>query len=160
MKRRLRPIRPHALACLLCLAASLLASCGDDTTSLESVRSAHELGEFAATLEPLRARIEAGEVDPEVYYLYGTALIAAQQPELAYFALSEAMKHPDYLEKAGIQLAAAGLLTNDLHETVDATTRILETKPDSVDASSRTQRSPMPGACSSSTRTGSRPTSR
>lgn len=118
---------------LVSLTTALLA-CDKADVSIESLRLTQERGDYAKTLQPLQERIEDGNTDAETYFLYGRALIGTQQPELAYFALNAAMDDPAYVEPAGLELAIAGLLSGDLHETVDATTRILDAQPEHVDA--------------------------
>ena len=115
------------------LLALLVLACGA-ADPLDSIRKQQEAGDFDGSLAPLRELLAQRPKDPEVNYLYGTALLYTSQPSLALFALRQAMDDPDWLVPAGLQLAQAGLASWDFNEVVRATTRILEQHPDEVQA--------------------------
>ncbi len=115
------------------LAAGLLVlalSACESAETLETIRNRQTDGDFLSTVEPLREMLAEGLNDAEVAYLYGRALMSTGQPSLATWPLREAMRDPEWLMPAGVQLAYAGLVTNDFNEVVDVTTRILEAHPD------------------------------
>jgi tetratricopeptide (TPR) repeat protein len=113
---------------LLCIAAC------EPTDPLEAVREGQNAGNFAATIEPLRELLSIQPKDPETNYLYGRALVATQSPELALYSLHEAMEDPEWLTRAGFQLAYAGLASDDFNEVVNAMTRVIEVEPENIDA--------------------------
>lgn len=101
---------------------------------LDAIRKQQAEGDYAGSAEPLRELLAQRPQDPEANYLYGVALLFASQPSLALFPLRQAMRDPDWLVPAGIQLAQAALVTGDFNEAVHATTRILEQHPEEVQA--------------------------
>ena len=101
---------------------------------LEVVRQQQAAGDFAGSLESLRALVTERPGDAEISYRYGVALVSTGQPSLATWSLREAMQDPEWLEPAGTQLALAALGTSDFNEVVDATTRMLEEQPENVTA--------------------------
>jgi len=131
--RRRGPIRRGGrslLFGLLCL--SLFAACeqAGPETSLEAIREMQARGEFAASLEPLRSRLAETPGDAESSYLYGVALAQTGQVSLATWPLRQAMRDPDWMLRAGMQLAYGSLVSNDFNEVVDVTSEILEAHPE------------------------------
>jgi tetratricopeptide (TPR) repeat protein len=130
-----RPSGSRALAtlavALLLLAVALGCGPGDP---LEAIRQQQAAGDFAGSIEPLRALLRERPKDPETNYLYGRALVLTGQPSLATWSLHQAMDDPAWLAPAGMQLAQASLITGDLNEAVKVTTRILEKHPDDAQA--------------------------
>jgi len=84
----------------LVLGAVLLAlACGGDAEKrLGEIRNRHETGQYAATLEPLRELLQASPDDPELNHLYGSALLALGQPDLAIWSLRKAALDPERAE--------------------------------------------------------------
>lgn len=131
-------LRAHALlrlfvATSVLLALTSLAACGP-TDPLEAIRKQQASGDFEGTIEPLRKLLEKRSGDPEIQYLYGTALSMTGQTSLAEWALREAMNDPDWLQPAGLRLAYGALRTQNFPLAIETTTRILESHPDHVDA--------------------------
>ncbi len=104
------------------------------TDPLESIRADQASGDFAATIEPLRELLRIQPKDAETNYLYGRALVATQHPELALYALRQAMEDPEWRKRAGFQLGYAGLASEDFNEVVRSMDRILDSDPDDLDA--------------------------
>jgi len=127
---------PTALAPLVCLVAALVAPLGACRPGdpVAEVRELHLAGRYDASLEPLRALVEERPEDPEVQYLYGVALVRTRQLTVAQFALRKAMETREWLVPAGLELAAAELLTDNAEAAIEATDRILEVEPDHLDA--------------------------
>lgn len=117
------------------LLSLVLASCGP-SDSLETVRRQQATGDFAGSLEPLRGLLEDPEHrdDPEVQFLYGRALALTGQVSAAEWALREAMKDPEWLVPAGLQITQGALSTFNYSIAVEITGRILEAHPDNIDA--------------------------
>ncbi|MBW2716131.1 MAG: hypothetical protein JRD03_08645, partial [Deltaproteobacteria bacterium] len=84
---------------LVCLA---LAGCSE-VDSVSAIREQQAAGDHEATIEPLRALLAKRPDDAELNFLYGRAL-AFTKPNLAMWALREAMKDPEWLVPAGTQL--------------------------------------------------------
>jgi Flp pilus assembly protein TadD len=116
------------------LALALLCGACEASDPLEAIRTQQAAGDFAGSLDPLRKLLEQNPNDPEANYLYGVGLLYTQEPSLALFPLHKAMDDPAWLIPAGMQIAQAGLLSNDFNEVVNATTRILEKHPEEVQA--------------------------
>lgn len=122
------PRRRASLAAGL-LVGLALAGC-EAADPLAAIRQQQATGDYAGSLEPLRALLLERPQDPEANYLYGTALVVTGQASLATFALRQAMQEPEWLEPAGLALARAGLVSADFNEVVEVTTRILEHDPE------------------------------
>lgn len=124
------PLVSSAIGCLLCLA---IAGCAP-SDPLEAIRKQQAGGDFAGSLEPLRALLDERRDDAEVQYLYGRALALTGQTSLAEWSLREAMDDPEWLVPAGLQLAFGALQTGNYAIAIEATERLLEADPDNVDA--------------------------
>lgn len=124
------PLLPVLTACLAVCAAVI--GC-DPSDSLEPIRQQQDAGNFAATIGPLREIMNDHPDDPEVNYLYGLALSRTGQAGLAEWSLSEAMNAPEWLERAGRQLAYNAVSTGNHHRAIEVTSKILDGDPDNVD---------------------------
>ena len=108
------------------------AACGP-SDPLEEIRLLQDVtGDFQGSVEPLRALMEERPDDPEVNYRYGTALLATGETGLAVWSLKKAMESPEYLEKAGLPLAATLLSTATYDDAIEVCNRILEKDPDDI----------------------------
>ena len=122
-------LRRCALAAVLlvCLA---LSGC-NEVDPLEAIRLQQAAGDYEGSLEPLRELLATRPDDPEANFRYGRAL-AFTQPNLAVWALRKAMKDPEWLVRAGTQLAFLALANFNFNEVVKITGRILEREPENV----------------------------
>jgi len=127
-----RILRGCALAVGL-IAGVALAGC-NDVDPLQAVRQQHAVGDFAGSVEPLQKLVKARPDDAEVTFLYGQALAATGQSNLALWSLRKAMNDPEWLVPAGLQLAFLALDARDFNEVVEITGRILEQEPENVSA--------------------------
>ncbi|MCH8084022.1 MAG: tetratricopeptide repeat protein, partial [Myxococcales bacterium] len=127
-----RILRLPALAAglLVCLAFS---GC-DEVDPLEAVRQQHAAGDYEGSIEPLRELLAERPDDAETNLLYGQALAFTRGPNLAVWSLRRAMKDPEWLVPAGMQLAFVALVAGDYNEVVEITERVLEREPDHVRA--------------------------
>jgi tetratricopeptide (TPR) repeat protein len=127
-----RILGPRALTAglLVCLA---LSGC-NEVDPLEAVRLQHAAGDYEGSIEPLRELLATRPEDPETNLLYGRALAFTQGPNLAVWSLRKAMKDPEWLVPAGMQLAFVALVAGDFNEVVEITGRVLEREPDHVRA--------------------------
>ncbi len=127
--------RRFTLAQVLALVISLVAvGCGP-SDPLEKVRALQdEKGDYQGSVELLRELIETRPDDPEVHYRYGRALIATSNMGLAVWSLKKAIESPDWLERAGLALAAALNSQGAYDEAAAVCTRVLEQKPDHIQA--------------------------
>jgi tetratricopeptide (TPR) repeat protein len=128
--------RRFTCARILCVAISLVVAVGcGPSDPLEKVRALQdEKGDYQGSLEPLRELIESRPDDPEVHYRYGNALIATGNVGLAVLPLEKAIESPDWLERAGLTLAAALISQGAIDQGSAICNRILEQKPDHVPA--------------------------
>jgi tetratricopeptide (TPR) repeat protein len=120
----------------LVLGATLvvLACGGSPESRLAEVRSAQEAGRFAATLEPLRELLQARPDDAELNHLYGAALLATRQPELAIWSLRKAARDPERAVEDGLLLTIALLRGGSADDAVEQALRVVELAPDRIEA--------------------------
>jgi tetratricopeptide (TPR) repeat protein len=117
------------------VALLLAPACGDDFEGRRAeLRAQHEAGRFAAVLEPLRMLLRTTPDDPELNHLYGSALLATGQPELAIWSLRKAAEDPGRAVEDGLLLAIALLRGGSAPDAVDQALRVLELAPDRLDA--------------------------
>ena len=109
------------------------AGCSGPDDSLEAIRARQDAGDFAGSLEPLRERLQREPGDAELQYRYGHALVATGQPSLAEWALREAMKDPEWLVPAGLQLAYAALASEDYAMAIETANQVLAEHPDNAE---------------------------
>ena len=128
---RRRVTRP-LLACIL-LVPWLWIACGS-SDPLELARKRQDAGDYAGSLEILQSLAAERTKDPEVQYRYGLALVRTGQPSLAIWSLRRAMDDPAWLERASRELARSAISTANADAAVAAMDRLLEQKPDDLDA--------------------------
>jgi len=128
---RLVPLK--LLVASVLLATLVLTAC-EPSDPLIEIRQQQAAGQFAETVEPLRALLKKRPNDPETNYLYGRALSMTKGSNLALWSLRKAMKDPEWMVPAGMQLAFMALATGDFNEVVRITGKILEHEPDEVKA--------------------------
>jgi len=136
MKLRPSMSRSHPLNLLVAgvlLTALVLTAC-EPSTPLAEIRQQQDAGQFEETIEPLRAHLKRQPDDAEANFLYGRALSITKGSNFALWSLRKAMKDPDWLVPAGMQLAFMALATGDFNEVVRITGRILEHEPNDVKA--------------------------
>ncbi|MBW2691991.1 MAG: tetratricopeptide repeat protein [Deltaproteobacteria bacterium] len=112
---------------------SVLACGFDPEAQLEEIRRQQELGEFAATVGPLRELLEATPDDPELNHLYGVSLLGVQQPELAIWPLRKAAQQPDRAIEDGLLLGRALLRGGSASDAVQQVLRVRELAPGRVE---------------------------
>jgi tetratricopeptide (TPR) repeat protein len=112
------------------LVCHVLVGCSE-VDSVAAIREQQAAGDYEATIEPLRALLAKRPDDAELNFLYGRAL-AFTKPNLAMWALREAMKDPEWLVPAGTQLALVALSATDFNEVIEITEDILEREPENV----------------------------
>jgi len=112
---------------------SVLACGFDPEAQLEEIRHQQELGEFAATVGPLRELLEDSPDDPELNHLYGVALLGVQQPELAIWPLRKAAQQPDRAIEDGLLLGRALLHGGSASDAVQQVLRVRELAPDRIE---------------------------
>jgi tetratricopeptide (TPR) repeat protein len=122
----------HPIAAGL-LAVLALVACGD-RDRLEAIRQLQASGDYEGSIEPLRELLVERPDDPEANYLYGRALVVTQRSTVATFPLRKAMEDPEWMVRAGLQLASASLATADYNEVVEVLARVLERDPENTQA--------------------------
>jgi tetratricopeptide (TPR) repeat protein len=128
------PRRAAVLASGLALAVALGAPGCRESDPIEEVKALHARGQYAASLEPLRALLEERPDELEVHYLYGFALTRLGQPSLAQWSLRKAMQSEAWRVPAAYQLAAGELAIGNNESAIDVLGQILEEQPDDLDA--------------------------
>lgn len=93
-----------------------------------------EQGDYAGTIEPLRALLEERPDDPEVQYHYGISLLTTGQQSLAIWPLRRSMENEAWLSKAALPLAASFIGTGAYDDAIETTNQVLEAEPDNVNA--------------------------
>jgi hypothetical protein len=122
---------PHAVVAGMLLVVAI-AGC-EPSDPLAAIRQQQATGDYAGSLEPLRALLDERPDDAEVQFLYGRALALTGQTSLAEWSLRKAMDDPEWLVPAGLQLAFGALSTRNYATAIEAADRILEAHPDNVD---------------------------
>jgi tetratricopeptide (TPR) repeat protein len=111
----------------------VLSAC-EEADSLDAIRRQQASGDYAGSIEPLRAWLTEHPDDAEANFLHGQALALTGQPTLATWSLRKAMEDPEWLVPAASQLAYAALGTRDFNIVVEVTGRILEREPENTRA--------------------------
>ncbi len=101
---------------------------------MEEIEKLQAKGQLEATIEPLRELIRDNPGDGHLLFVYGRTLSATGQGALAEWSLREAMKDPDWLVSAGLQLAADAARGFNFPAAIETATMVLEESPDNVDA--------------------------
>ncbi len=127
-----RPLRLLAAGALFI--ALVLSSACEPSDPLAKIRQQQIAGQFAPTVEPLRALLKDQPENPEANYLYGRALSMTKGSNLAIWSLRKAMKDPEWKVPAARQLAFMALIAGDFNEVVRITEQILEDEPENVKA--------------------------
>jgi tetratricopeptide (TPR) repeat protein len=109
------------------------AGCGPPDP-VERARELQATGRPAESLEQLRELVESGAEDPEIFYLYGMALLGAGQHGLAQWPLRRAMENPEWLARSGLAVANLAIGTGNYDEAIETLGRVLEAEPDHVGA--------------------------
>lgn len=122
----------HPIFVVLLSLPLLAALACDSGPSIEDVRAMQAEGRFAASLEPLRALLETEPDDPEVHFLYGTALNRTTSSPIAVWSLRKAAEDPEWSARANLELAASSMQNADFDAAIDYATLVLEEEPDSV----------------------------
>jgi len=113
-------------------AAALLACTGSLDSKLAEVRQLHGAGDFAGSIEPLRAILSRDPNLAEANYLLGIALVQTGKPVLATVPLEKAAVTDDFGVAAGTLLSAV-LASRQQHAAAGiAAQRVLERDPDNV----------------------------
>ncbi len=117
---------------LILLLASL-SGC-DASSDIENVRALQESGRYEQSLEPLRRGLESAPDDVELHYRKGLALVQTGRSTQAVWSLRKAMEDPEWLQRAGLLLASAGLRAHNHELALEAADRVLAEYPEDVDA--------------------------
>lgn len=130
-KTHRRVSRPLVAGILLIPWLWIACGAGDP---LELARKRQDAGDFAGSLEILQSLAAERTEDPEVQYRYGLALVRTGQPSLAIWSLRRAMDDPAWIDRAARELARSAISTANADAAVEAMDRLLEQKPDDLDA--------------------------
>ena len=79
-----------------CVRGRLLACACGDAPSIESLRSLHEVGDYAGALAPARVLLDENPDDPELNFLYGVSLSRTGEPSLSIWSFRKAMEDPEW----------------------------------------------------------------
>ncbi|CAM9336937.1 unnamed protein product [Discosporangium mesarthrocarpum] len=121
----------RALLALLLLVT--IAAC-DGGPRIEDVRSLQAEGRFEASLEPLRALLEASPEDPEVNFLYGRALNRTTSSPIAVWSLKKAGEDPAWHTRAYLELATTSMQNGDAPGAIENASIVLEAMPNATTA--------------------------
>ncbi|MGH0033577.1 MAG: tetratricopeptide repeat protein [Myxococcota bacterium] len=117
---------------LVALIVALCACSGSLDRKLGEVRELHASGEFAASIEPLRAILTQAPELAEANYLLGLALVQTGKPVLAAVPLEKAALSEDFATPAGTLLAAVLSSRQEYAAAARAAERVLERDADNV----------------------------
>ncbi|MFT5443376.1 MAG: tetratricopeptide (TPR) repeat protein, partial [Myxococcota bacterium] len=101
---------------------------------LEEIRQEQARGQLEPSIEKLRVLLAERQGDAELLYLYGQTLSLSGRAGLAEWALREAMRDPEWLVPAGMQLATDLARSRNFEMAIEIATAVLEAEPDSIDA--------------------------
>ncbi len=125
----------RGLRCVLMLISiALAASACDSGPSVEEARALIAQERYEAALEPLRALLEEDPDDPELNYLYGSALNRSASSRLAVWSLRKAAEDPAWSLRAYQELAAAQIAAGNWPEAIEAANAALAEQPEDVQA--------------------------
>jgi tetratricopeptide (TPR) repeat protein len=124
------PRRATSLA-LLCAILLVGVGClaGDP---LADARELHEQGQYAETLEPLRAFVDEHPDSLEANYLLGNALMSTGQSSLAIWPLRRVVDSPEYAVDAGLKLTRAMMASRTPSDALSAIEPVLQREPENV----------------------------
>ncbi|MDE0884345.1 MAG: tetratricopeptide repeat protein [Myxococcota bacterium] len=131
-----RSLRPYALRiCLLSILGTILTlgACVP-ADPVASIRTQHKSGNFHATLEPLRALVDADPGNPEANLLLGVALLRVGEAGSAIWPLRVAVNDPNLAVAAGLALTEAALQSRFKDEAIQAADAVLLLDPENVSA--------------------------
>jgi tetratricopeptide (TPR) repeat protein len=133
MNRHLRPFG-LLLATTIGFALQLsIAGCGP-SDPLDAIKQAQAEGRIEETVEPLRELIDERPGDAEVLFIYGRTLSSTGRAGLGEWSLREAMRDPDWMMSAGMQLALDSARAANYDSAISVATEMLEADPDSIPA--------------------------
>ena len=133
------PAEPRSTSRLGCCALFALllvvGGCGASPEKLlEEARAMQDVGEFTASVEPLRQILEGAPGHPEANYRLGVALVRERQSNSAIWRLERAAESPEFAESANLALASLYLSLTDYERALAAVDRVLSVKPAHRDA--------------------------
>lgn len=91
-------------------------------------------GQTVESLEILRELIDEGRQDPELLFVYGSALLESGQPSLAEWPLREAMRDDVWFERAAMQLARSSIAGGNIDNAGELLGQVLERDPENMEA--------------------------
>lgn len=111
----------------------LAAACGN-WDNVEDIRLLQVTGRHQESIERLKPLLESQPGDPELLYLYGTALHATGHGDLALWALFRASESPDWSLKAFLALARSSFSIGSWGTAIEASSQALALEPDNTEA--------------------------
>jgi tetratricopeptide (TPR) repeat protein len=96
---------------------------------LEEVRAMQDVGEYAESVEPLRAILEQNPGHPEANYRLGLALVRERQGNSAIWRLERAAESPEFAVPANLALASLYMSLKDYEHAVVVADRVLALEP-------------------------------
>jgi tetratricopeptide (TPR) repeat protein len=125
-----RAHRPPLRRLAVCVALAAIACGGPDP--IDEARQLLEAGRLAESIALLRAQLDERPGDPQLHYLYGSALLANRSPSLAVWPLRRAARDPELAADAGTLLARALLTGGAADDAVWAADAVLEIDPENA----------------------------
>ena len=125
--------RTAATIILIILFLVPLSGC-NSASDAEQARALQETGRFKQSLAPLGRALETAPDDSELHYLNGLALVQTSAHTQSVWSLRKAMEDPEWLQKAGLLLASAGLRAQNYELGLEAIDAVLAEHPDDADA--------------------------
>jgi tetratricopeptide (TPR) repeat protein len=107
------------------------SGCGP-SDPLDAIKQAQAEGRMEQTIEPLRELIDERPGDAEVLFIYGRTLSATGRAGLGEWSLREAMRDPDWMMSAGMQLALDSARAANYEFAISVATEMLEAVPESI----------------------------
>lgn len=107
-------------------AALFIAACQPGISSVEDVRRIQAAGDYASSIEPLRAMLVERPESSELQYLLGVALRRTGSPSLAIWPLRKAIEDPEWFWPAALELVQSAAASENVALAIRITTDMIE----------------------------------
>jgi tetratricopeptide (TPR) repeat protein len=115
----------HQVAVAIAVAL-FIAACQPGISSVEDVRRIQAGGDYASSIEPLRAMLVERPESSELQYLLGVALRHTGAPSLAIWPLRKAIEDPEWFWPAALELVQSAAASDNIALAIRVTTDMIE----------------------------------
>lgn len=126
-------LRTGLRASILVATILVLAACQPDPTT-EDLRQRQAQGDYAGSIEPLRAKLQESPDAAELHYLLGVALRKTGTPSLAVWPLLKAVEDPEWFWPASVELVQSASASENYDLAIRVATDMIERDDTRFDA--------------------------